>query len=107
MKINRPPIRRFGWNMAVKDFGTNKTGATVSTTNNTLLMGTAETMMPMSHDGLNTMSMKELKKELDVIGADYSRCIEKSELAKLLASNLKQGRKSKSQTKNNTTQEVT
>jgi len=69
-------------------------------------MGTAETMMPMSHDGLNTMSMKELKKELDVIGADYSRCIEKSELAKLLASNLKQGRKSKSQTKNNTTQEA-
>lgn len=45
-------------------------------------MGLAETMPAR----VDTMSMKDLRKELDAIGVDYSQCIEKNELAKLLSS---------------------
>jgi len=36
----------------------------------------------------STFSMKELRSELDSVGADYSSCIEKSEFIEILVSNL-------------------
>ena len=36
----------------------------------------------------STFSMKELRRELDSVGADYSNCIEKSELIDVLVNNL-------------------
>ena len=40
------------------------------------------------------LSMKDLRTELDAIGADYSKCIEKSEFVTMLAKRLDSGTES-------------